>query len=562
MFPNLAKMHRATCEKYGPRIALRYKNNGLYRNLTWDAYRSQADAAAAGLIELGVEVGDRVSLFSPNRYEWMIADRSIQSAGAVNVPLHAPLSPKQVEYQVSHSEARGIFVSDQAQADKVFEVLDGLPNLEFVVAFEHIQAPAKLQALTWEGLKHRGWQTGETGEAEITKREEKVGPEDLATIIYTSGTTGNPKGVVLTHGNLVSNTINTLEITDVGSEDILLSWLPYSHIYARTCDLYVTTLAGMTVALGENVDALLMNLAETQPTWMTSVPRFYEKVWGHVEQLPAEQQKIALHKLFGRRIKQLSSGGAPLPKHVCEGFFAADLPLLEGYGLTETSPVLSFNKLDDYRIGTVGKPIPGVEFKIAEDGEILTRGPQVMKGYWKNPEATAEAIVDGWFHTGDVGFIDDDGFLTITDRKKDLIITSGGKNIAPSELERILVSDVFIDQAVVYGDGRNFVSALLVPSFPHLELRAKQLGVELDVQDEFIRNPELLEFYAERVNKVMESVSNPERVKKFLLLGRPFTLESDELTATLKVRRRHIIQKYEQQLAGLYDNSSRGDEGD
>jgi long-chain acyl-CoA synthetase len=253
-----------------------------------------------------------------------------------------------------------------------------------------------------------------------------------------------------------------------------------------------------------------MNLAETQPTWMTSVPRFYEKVWGHVEQLPAEQRKIALKRLFGRRIKQLSSGGAPLPKHVCEGFFEADLPLLEGYGLTETSPVVSFNNLDNCKIGSVGKAIPEVEFKIAEDGEILTRGPQVMRGYWKDEEATAEAIVDGWFYTGDVGFLDDEGYLTITDRKKDLIITSGGKNIAPSELERILVSDVFIDQAVVYGDGRNFVSAVLVPSFPHLELRAKQLSVEIDIQDEFIRNPELIEFFDERVKHVMDSVSNPQ----------------------------------------------------
>jgi long-chain acyl-CoA synthetase len=565
MFANLAQMHRATCEKYGPRTALRHKQNGLYRDLTWKAFRTQADWAAAGLIQLGISPGDRVSLFSENRYEWMIADRAMQSAAVVNVPLHAPLAPKQVAYQVGHSGARGIFVSTQGQANKVYEVLHELPNVEFIISFDAIEPPAqsKVKVLTWEGLKHRGRQTGEAGAAEIAKREAALGPEDLATIIYTSGTTGNPKGVMLTHKNLVSNTVNTLQVTDVGPDDVLLSWLPYSHIYARTVDLYVTALAGMTVALGENVDTLLINLAETQPTWMTSVPRFYEKVWGHVEQLPADQRKVALHRLFGRRIKQLSSGGAPLPKHVCEGFFAADLPLIEGYGLTETSPVLSFNKLEDYKIGTVGKAIPEVEFKIADDGEILTRGPQVMEGYWKDPEATAAAIEkDGWFHTGDVGFIDEQGFLTITDRKKDLIITSGGKNIAPSELERILVTDVFIDQAVVYGDGRNFVTALLVPSLPHLELRAKQLKVKLDVQDGFIRNPELIDFYAERVKQVMESVSKPERVKKFLLLAKPFSIESDELTATLKVRRRHIIQKYEQQLAALYAAGERGDEGD
>lgn len=551
-YANLAQMHRATCDKLGGRTALRYKQFGMYRDLSWDAYRRQADWAAAGLIELGVNPGDRIAMFSENRYEWMVADRAIQSAAAVNVPLHAPLAPKQVEYQVGHSESRGIFVSNQAQANKVFEVLDDLPNLEFLISFEPITPPAgcSIKTLTWEGLKHRGRKAG--NEAEIAKREAKLAPADLATIIYTSGTTGNPKGVMLTHGNLVSNTVNTLKVTSVDANDILLSWLPYSHIYARTCDLYLPTLTGMTVALGESVDTLLVNLAETQPTWMTSVPRFYEKVWAAVEALPADQRGAQLRRIFGARMRQLSSGGAPLPKHVGEGFFQAGLPLLEGYGLTETSPVLSFNSLTAHRVGTVGKAIPGVEFKIADDGEILTRGPQVMKGYWKNPEATAEAIVDGWFHTGDVGVMDGDGYLTITDRKKDLIITSGGKNIAPSELERILVSDAFIDQAVVYGDGRNYVSAMLVPNFPHLESKAKELGIQIKLDGEFISNPEILKFYQSRVEHVMKEVSNPERVKKFLLLGRPFSLDADELTATLKVRRRHIINKYEEQLAGLY----------
>lgn len=336
---------------------------------------------------------------------------------------------------------------------------------------------------------------------------------------------------------------------------MLLSWLPYSHIYARTCDLYVPAIAGSAVALAESMDTLIVNLAETWPTWITSVPRFYEKVWAKVEELPAEKRSATLKKIFGPRIRQLSSGGALLPRHVCQGFFEAGLPLLEGYGLTETSPVVSFNRLDDYRIGTVGKAIPGVEIKIAPDGEILVRGPNIMQGYWRNPEATAEVIEkDGWFHTGDVGHIDADGYLTITDRKKDLIITSAGKNIAPSELERLLVSDIYIDQAVVYGDGRKFVIALIVPNFEQLKAKAAELKCQLESTPQgFLNSTWLHEFFSQRIDAVMQEVSNPERVKKFLVLDRAFQLDADELTATLKVRRNHIIGKFEPQLAALYD---------
>jgi long-chain acyl-CoA synthetase len=360
---------------------------------------------------------------------------------------------------------------------------------------------------------------------------------------------------MLTHGNLVQNAQTSLEIGPQPPTDVLLSWLPYSHIYARNCDLYVTAIAGSTVALAESMDTLIINLAETRPTTLTSVPRFYEKVWAKVENLPAEARAATLKKIFGPRIRQLSSGGAPLPRHVCEGFFQAGIPLLEGYGLTETSPVVSFNTIDHYKIGTVGPAIPGVEIKIADDGEILVRGPNVMQGYWRNPEATAEAIdKDKWFHTGDVGHLDADGYLTITDRKKDLIITSAGKNIAPSELERILVSDIYIDQAVVYGDGRRFVSALVVPNFEQLRQKAAELKFPIESNpDGFIDGP-CHDFLAQRIDAVMQNVSNPERVKKFLVLDRPFQLDADELTATMKVRRNHIIRKFEPQLAALYDD--------
>ncbi len=548
-------MHRAVCERLGPRTALRFKRHGVYRDLSWADYRRQADWAAMGLIELGVQTVDRIALLSENRSEWLITDHAILSAGAINVPLHAPLAASQVEYQVGHSEARGIVVSSQAQVDKVFEVLDSLPNLEFLISFDPIESPdTSIRTLSWQGLMHRGRQAGRMAVEEIRKREAALTGDDSATIIYTSGTTGNVKGVVLTHQNLITNAQETGKISFVEPDDILLSWLPYSHIYARTVDHYLTTWAGIVVVLAESTETLIDNLAEIQPTWLTAVPRFYEKVWASVERLPHDECQVQLRRIFGPRLKQLTSGGAPLPRHVCEAFFKTGIPLLEGYGLTETSPVISFNNIENHRIGSVGQAIPGVNVKIANDGEILTRGPHVMKEYWKHPEATAEVIVDGWLHTGDVGELDPDGFLTVTDRKKDLIVTSSGKNVAPAKTENLLTSDIYIDQAVAYGDGRQFISALIVPNFDTLKAKVSELNCSLGNIDGFIRTQSIVDFYEERINALMQTVSQPERVRKFLLLARPFHVENDELTSTLKVRRRHIITKYETHLAALYDD--------
>lgn len=552
---SLPELHRRTCLQQGAKVALRRRVDGLFRDLSYRHYRRQADNGAAGLMRLGIEPGDRVALLSENRVEWLVADHAILSCGAADVPLHAPLSTDQVEYQVGHSGARGIFVSNQAQADKVATALDGLPDLEFLVSFEPVTLPASASRLiqhSWDGLRQRGHAAGL--EAERDRREAALDWDTLATIIYTSGTTGNPKGVMLTHGNLVSNVEAMEQIVYLDPDDLLLSWLPYSHIYARTVDHYLSTAAGISVALAGSIDTLLDDLSDLSPTWLTAVPRFYEKVWTAVENLDDEQRASDLRTIFGPRLRQLNSGGAPLPRHVCDGFDQAGLPILEGYGLTETSPVISFNHERAFRYGTVGQAIPGVEVKIASDGEILTRGPHVMPGYWNNPEATGEAIVDGWFHTGDVGTLDDDGFLAITDRKKDLMITSAGKNVAPAVLERLLTADPLIDQAVVYGDGRKFITALLAPNLEELESLAEDSGWTVTCESGFLTTPELLEEFATRIALRMEAVSQPERIKKFLVLERAFQLDEDELTATLKVRRRHIIASYEQQLAALYDD--------
>lgn len=551
---NLSAMHRATAELLGPRAALRWKRLGLHHDLSWDDYRERADDAAASLIDLGVGVGDRVAIFSENRFEWLVADIATLTAGSANLPLHASLTAPQARYQLAHGGARGLIVDDQTQADKVFAIINDLPDLEWIASFDRINVPSsvRIPVHRWEGLIQRGRLASPEARAEVHRREKALTRDDLATIIYTSGTTGPPKGVMLTHGNLVSNAEAVMEISPVTHEDIVLSWLPYSHIYARTVDHYLTTLGGATIVLAESIDTLVVNLAETRPTWMTAVPRFYEKLWDKVEALPAEARAATLHKIFGPRLRHLSSGGAPLPKYLAEEFLACGIPLLEGYGLTESSPVISFNRLDANKAGTVGLPLPGVEVKIADDGEVLTRGPHVMKGYWKDPEATKQTIVDGWLHTGDIGTIDEDGYLSITDRKKNLIVTSQGKNIAPAEIEQLLTSDPAIDQAVIHGDRRPFVTALIVPNFPFLQAKAQELGCPIQTEGDLIVSEPLRAYYADRIDELMQAVGHPERVKAFQLMARPFSPEADEVTATLKVRRKFILDKFANQLDALY----------
>jgi long-chain acyl-CoA synthetase len=547
-------MHRATADRLGRRVALRSKRYGLYRDITWESYRRRADGAAAAMVARGIGPGDRVGILAENSATWLTADIAILSTGAADVPMHAPLAPRQVAYQLGHSGARACFVADQRQADKVIAVLDVLPALEWLIGFEPIEAPDRVRVTSWEALVHDGRGLGSDGLHDVLLRERAVQREDLATIIYTSGTTGDPRGVMLSHGNVLSNAESVLMMGNARPDDILLSWLPYSHIYARTVDHYLTALAGTVLCLAESVDTLTVNLAETQPTWMTSVPRFYEKVWAAVAPLPPQERAARLKAIFGPRIRWLSSGGAPLPRHVAEEYHEAGLLLLQGYGLTETSPVISFNRIDRYKLETVGLPLPGVEVAIADDGEVLTRGPHVMLGYWNDPEATRAATGGGWLHTGDVGRLDADGFLTITDRKKDLIITSGGKNIAPAMLEQLMAGDPYIEQAVAYGDGRPFVTALIVPDLPRLREAARRLGRPEPGVAEFVTDEALVGFMAERVARVMEAVSQPERVRSFVLLGHPLRADADELTATLKVRRRFLLEKYKAHLDALYSN--------
>jgi long-chain acyl-CoA synthetase len=550
-YANLAQVLHRQAQRLGPRVALRYKRYGLYHDFSWQCYRDEALAGAAALVDVGIRPGDRVGLVAENSLDWLVADMAILTAGAVNVSPHPPLTARQIHYQLHDAEVCWAIVSNAVQLDKLRSIRGELPALRVVVVFDHAAAGA--DAIAWDGFRQRGRAALSRLRSELDRREEALGPDDLATVMYTSGTTGNPKGVMLTHGNLVSNTLASLAVQPHDPDDIILSWLPYTHIYARTVDHYLSMAAGVTLAIAESAEKLVDNLAEIEPTHMASVPRFYEKVLNAVAcDDPVETGK-RLRRIFGRRIDWLSSGGAPLPMPIAQAFLAAGLKLMQGYGLTETSPVISFNSKADNKLGTVGRPLPGVEVRIAADGEVLTRGPHVMKGYWKNPQATAETIKNGWLHTGDLGSLDADGFLSITGRKKELMVLSNGKKVVPSHLEGLLAADPCIDQAVVCGEGRNYLTALLVPHWGNVKETLAARGVTLQGEAEsWCRHPAVVELLMCRCRSALADLSHMEQIKKITVLSRPFTVENDELTVSLKLRRNVVLCHYGERVEELY----------
>jgi long-chain acyl-CoA synthetase len=548
---NLVELFRRQSERLGPLPALAFKRYGLYHDIIWTQYRADALAGAAALVEAGMEPGDRVGLLSENRVEWLIADMAILTAGAVTVSPHAPLTARQVHYQFADAGAKWLFVSERTQLEKVRQVREQLPDVRGVVVFAMNDAGDDAEA--WPAFLQRGRGLRPRLAGELQHREAALGTDDLATIMYTSGTTGTPKGVMLTHGNLVSNTVESLALTDWKPEDVRLSWLPYSHIYARTVDHYASIAAGVRLVVAESVDTLVLNLSEVQPMHMSCVPRFYEKVLATVASPDPQQTGKRLRAIFGPRINTLSSGGAPLPYPVAKAYHDAGFLILQGYGLTETSPVISFNRKDRYKLDTVGQPIYGVEVKIAADGEILTRGPHVMKGYWHDPDGTAAAIRDGWFYTGDLGELDADGFLKITGRKKELLVLSNGKKVVPSYLEGLLLAEPCIDQAVITGEGRNFLTALIVPAWDNVAKALTAAGATLAADEEArATQPAVVELLRRKMDAALAEVSKMEQVKKFVVLPRPFSVAADELTVSLKLRRNVVLTKYAALLEALY----------
>ena len=596
MASTLCEIFYSSVDTYRKPEHLKSKVDGQWRAWSSDDFRRGVEELSMGLRGLGVEKGDRVAILSENRPEWALADLATLCAAAVDAPIYSTLTAAQVKYIMEDSQAKVVFVSNVAQARKIAEVRGQLPQLKHVIRFsEGGDYPPDILAL--EAVRAQGREALARDPQAVRTRAAEVKPSDLATLIYTSGTTGEPKGVMLLQSNIVSNVQGSRQaFTNFGPEDLALSFLPLCHIFERMGGYYLMLQVGATICYAESVEAVPANMGEVRPTIMCSVPRLYEKMYARVLEKvagdPPLRQKIFRwamavgraafkHKFertalplglklkqaladrlvfakirarTGGRLKVFVSGGAPLSREINEFFGAVGLQILEGYGLTETSPVIAVNRLDRFKPGTVGPPLPGVEVQIAKDGEILTRGPHVMKGYYNKPQATAEAIdAEGWFHTGDIGLIDADGMLTITDRKKDLIVTSGGKNIAPQPIENVLKTSPLVAEVVMIGDRRNYASALVVPNFEALEKWAREKGLAGVAREELLQRPEVVALYEKAFQDLTPHLAQFERIKKVALLPKEFTLEAGELTPTLKVKRRVIEQKYKDVIDRIYD---------
>ncbi len=588
----LNQLFAAACARHNKDDAILHKEGGEWKKLSSAAWLDAARDAAVGLSLRGVQKGDRVVLLSENRLEWFTIEAGLQILGAVTVPIYPTLTAQQAAYIIRDSGARVVIASSAEQQAKIAAVRDSLSSVEMVFTLD---APVEGSGdQSWSRVIDAGKSSRAVDSGAAERFAAAVSGDDLATIIYTSGTTGNPKGVMLTQANLVQNTLVSHEALTLTPEDRAISVLPYSHVFARMVAHYLYPHAGVTIAIAESMDTLVENIGEVHPTVMACVPRFYEKMRDKVLESAAAgsplKQKIfnwafsvgyavgqhrqdgtsvpaglkfkyglatklvfsKLHARMGGRMELFVSGGAALPRDVAEFFLAAGWVVIEGYGLTETSPVITVNRRERFRFGTVGIPVRGVDVKIADDGEILCRGHNVMKGYFGNEAATNEAIVDGWFHTGDVGAFDEDGFLRITDRKKDLLVTAGGKNVAPQPIEGSLKSSVYIAELVMVGDGKPYLSALVAPDFEQLGRWCEGEGIPADSPETMAADERVQAHLMAEIGRLSEGLASFEQVKKIAVVTAAFTIESGELTPTMKVKRRVVAERYADLIESLY----------
>jgi len=582
--------------KFDKPDALQFKRNGRYQPISHRDLAVRVRRTAMGLLEQGLHPGERVAILSENRPEWAIADYACLTAGLTDVPLYPSLPAAQLAPMLADSGATAVFVSTATQAAKIATIRPQIPAIRLVISFNEEAAPGVDLSL---GELEAWGAAADTAAAARVYRERAlaVRPEDLATIIYTSGTTGEPKGVMLTHDNIYSNVMAAADALPAINQDVTLSFLPLSHIFGRMADHYLMFAAGASIAYAESLETLATNFREVRPTFVLGVPRVYEKVydaavdkamhggtltrriflWARAigEQCVDERNAgreprgglamryaIARALVFSRlssrmggRIRFFVSGGAPLSREVHRFFHAAGLTILEGYGLTETSPVICVNTPAKSRMGTVGPPLAGVEVRIASDGEILTRGPHVMRGYYNKPAETADAIdSDGWFHTGDIGELRD-GFLTITDRKKDLIVTAGGKNIAPAVIENRVRTNPFVSEVVMIGDRRKFPSLLIVPNFARLERWAATQSIPTTDRAALIANAAVRAKMDQEVLGPLADLAHFEQPKKIALLPQEFSIDRGELTPKMNVKRRVIDRLYKPVIDALYTES-------
>lgn len=582
-------------ERYDRPDALLYKVNGVWQPTSHRQILEQVRHLALGLEDLGITAQDRVAILSENRPEWLLTDYACMCSGITNVPVYATLPAEQIPYLLNDSGARAVVVSTVDQARKIASIRSQTPGLQWVIGMSATAADGC--DMTFAELVARGAARDSAERATAFKeRALQITPDTLLTLIYTSGTTGNPKGVMLTQDNVHSNVIACQQVFRSSVSDTALSFLPLSHIFERT-GAYFLFASGVRIAYAESVDTVPVNMSEIKPSLMLSVPRLYEKIYARVlenavssgglkkriffwakavgerwadERLAGRDvggllglqyglaQKLVFSKLrerTGGNVRFFISGGAPLSPDIAKFFYSAGLVILEGYGLTETSPVITANTLDHYRLGSVGRPIAGIEVRIAADGEILSRGPHIMQGYYNNPEATRETIdEDGWFHTGDIGSLED-GFLRITDRKKDIIVTAGGKNIAPQPIENLLKTNKYISQAVMLGDKRKFPIVLIVPNWDQLEKWAARQQIVWTARADLLAMPTIQSKMEKEVKETLKGLASFETPKKVGLLEHDFSIERGELTPKMSVKRRVVEKSYKAVIDQLYEGA-------
>ncbi len=594
-YQSLVHAFMETAARNTSRQALLYKDGNQWKNISFTECRSRVLSLAAFLQDTGVKAGDRIAIISNNRPEWIISDVGLMSQGCVSVPIYPTLMEDQIRYILDQSGARGILIEDRDQYAKLQPLLDDLPEIQFIAAFNPMGIEMDEKLFSFSEILKRGKALLDKNQDGVLKRAGDVKRDDLASIVYTSGTTGRPKGVMLSHGNFLSNAESVLTRFKITEDDIVLSILPLSHVLERLGG-YITcfTLVGSRYAFVESLETVALDFLTVRPTIFVAVPRLFEKIHAKIMNQVQESSGIKkslfnwavrtgskyqrakregspgffleqlnrvafalvhkkVHEKFGGRIEYIISGGAPLNPRINEFFIAIGLQVREGYGLTETSPVTNINTVSEYRIGSVGRVLPGVEIKISDDGEILVKGPNVMAGYYKNPEATRETFTDdGWFKTGDIGKVDDDGYLWITDRKKEILVTSGGKNVAPQPIENLIKHCPVVSQAMLIGEKRNFVSALIVPDFDQLNAWAKQNNLgDLSIT-ELVKNQACIDFIHQEITAVISTLPKYEQVKKFILLEEAWSVESGELTPTMKIKRREILDNYASRIEEMY----------
>jgi long-chain acyl-CoA synthetase len=595
---NLGLLFRDTASRLPDKTALLFKQGGRYEKVAYSELSRRIHGLAAWFVDQGLRPGDRVAILSENRPEWAYTDLAALSAGLVVVPVYPSLSSAEIEYILSDSSASIIAVSGKSLCEKLIPIQKSLTGLKRILSFEAAASVIKDDfSIPFFVLKEVEELAADP--KVIDSRLDNVKSDDIATIIYTSGTTGPPKGVLLTHANLIHNVLFSKKALSMSQDEIHLSFLPLSHIFERMAGHYLMIHLGATIGYAENMDAVPQNLLEVRPTFIMGVPRFYEKIkerilksinaasniqkgifhwaqavgetrrnayekgsqpsfWNRIQSLLAERLVYRkIKRRLGGRVRHCVSGGAALPGDVAKFFCDLGIVIYEGYGLTETSPVISANRENRYKFGTVGIPLEEVEVKISEEGEILTRGVCVMKGYLNKPRETAEALKDGWFHTGDLGKIDADGFLSITGRKKELIVTSGGKKIASRLIEEIVEKDPFILRCVLFGEGKKFITALIVPREDKLTEYAKNEKIAFQSYANLLENPRVYDFFEARIADLSGGLANFEKIKYFVLLERDFTQASGELTPTLKVKREEILSRHKDKLLALYEKDIR-----